>query len=298
MRRPLEPREIEAAFLEACRLDVAALKPGNVHVYAAGHRMQADDFTESARVAAPFIADPALSVGRRIRLAVEATFEAVGCNTNLGILLLAAPLAAAAEAPWRGASLDPGQSMARRLEAVLDGLTHDDARDVYAAIAGANPAGLGSAAGADVHDEPPPGMTLLEAMRMAAPRDLVAKQYATGFGLVIALSRSTYGPLVAQGVPKETALGRAYLAALAVHPDTHIARKHGAAAAEAVRGRARSVWSEVEDTRPEDWTGPKTRKVLLGFDAELKSQGYNPGSLADLMVAAAFLSEITGIERT
>jgi triphosphoribosyl-dephospho-CoA synthetase len=38
--------------------------------------------------------------------------------------------------------------------------------------------------------------------------------------------------------------------------------------------------------------------VLLDFDAELKSQGYNPGSLADLMVAAAFLSEITGIERT
>ena len=51
------------------------------------------NFEEAAAAAAPFIADPSLKIGARIRRAVEASFAAAGCNTNLGILLLCAPLA-------------------------------------------------------------------------------------------------------------------------------------------------------------------------------------------------------------
>ena len=55
------------------------------------------DFRRSAEVAAEPIARLRASVGARILGAIEATRAAVGQNTNLGIVLLCAPLARAAE---------------------------------------------------------------------------------------------------------------------------------------------------------------------------------------------------------
>ena len=43
---------LSEAFLEACRADIEAIKPGNVGVHAPGHSMQADDFTRSASAVA------------------------------------------------------------------------------------------------------------------------------------------------------------------------------------------------------------------------------------------------------
>ena len=97
MTGPLTQDQIETAYRAACRLEVRTLKPGNVHIFADGHRMTVEDFDRSTDVSAPHISDPTLPVGTRIRRAVEATFTAVGQNTNLGIVLLCAPLAAAAE---------------------------------------------------------------------------------------------------------------------------------------------------------------------------------------------------------
>src|SRR5690349_13182051 len=89
--------QLRAAYEEACRREIEALKPGNVHVFADGHRMSADQFVTSAEVSSGPLTDPALSVGRRILEAVRATRKAVDTNTNLGIVLLCAPLIRAAE---------------------------------------------------------------------------------------------------------------------------------------------------------------------------------------------------------
>ena len=62
---------------------------------------------------------------------------------------------------------------------MLEATTVDDARDVYAAIRRAAPGGLGRAEAQDVADEPT--MTLLDAMRLAADRDGIAREYATAF---------------------------------------------------------------------------------------------------------------------
>ncbi len=328
MSLDLEPTEIEAAYIEACRLDVASLKPGNVHVFADGHRMTVSDFSESARVSARYVADPTLTVGQRVRTGVEATFEAVGCNTNLGILLLCAPLALAvgcspgrpsavrrgvaaketsqASAPRvprslsRGGegsesalgaipSLDALSALRTSVKEVLERLTHEDARDVYRAIARANPAGLGNAAGADVRHDPPAGLTLLDAMSLAAGRDLVARQYATGFDTIFDLCGAAFLPVTAEGLPMETALSYIFLQLLAAQPDTHIARKHGTQAAEAVCEEANAVISDLRFCSPWDWGRPEVEARLIAFDAGLKSRGLNPGSLADLMAAIAFV---------
>ncbi len=88
---------IAGVYVEACLAELVAPKPGNVHRFAPGHGMEVADFVRSAEASAAPIAKNGARVGVRIRAAVEATLEAVGQNTNLGIILLCAPLAAAAE---------------------------------------------------------------------------------------------------------------------------------------------------------------------------------------------------------
>ena len=114
-----EAARIAEAFKAACSDELDALKPGNVHVFAAGHRMTVEQFVRSADAAASPLTAPGARVGNRIFNAVEATFAAVGANTNLGIILLCAPLAAAAEGSPR--DLRPA------LADVLDKLDVDDA---------------------------------------------------------------------------------------------------------------------------------------------------------------------------
>ena len=161
MKRPPQPEgprpeDVGRAFHDACLAELEALKPGNVHRFGEGHRMSVADFEASAGAAAPLIAEPGLGVGTRIRLAVEATMAAVGQNTNLGILLLSAPLAAA--------SLDPAAgNLQSRLVRVLGRLSVADASEAYQGIRHAKPGGLGEAPRHDVASEPE--VTLLEAMR-------------------------------------------------------------------------------------------------------------------------------------
>ena len=161
--------ELRAAYEEACRREIEALKPGNVHVFADGHRMSADQFLTSAEVSSGPLTDPGLPVGRRILEAVRATRKAVDTNTNLGIVLLCAPLARAAE-------MASGE-LRRNLGKVLDALDMDDAAAVFEAIVLASPGGLGSADAHDVRETPKVG--LVEAMREASGRDRIAHQYVS-----------------------------------------------------------------------------------------------------------------------
>jgi triphosphoribosyl-dephospho-CoA synthase len=131
---------VHAAFLAACRLDVETPKPGNVSVQSAGHGMRAVQFITSAEVAAAALLTRGAPVGLRVLDAVTRTRDAVGCNTNLGILLLIAPLAAALEDAARPLSADHWRAATERVLARLD---IDDTRLAYRAIALANPGGLG-----------------------------------------------------------------------------------------------------------------------------------------------------------
>jgi triphosphoribosyl-dephospho-CoA synthase len=275
----LTPEQIAAAFIASCRDEIEAPKPGNVHTFAGGHDMEVRHFLDSARVAAPAIASPGARVGTRIRDAVEATFAQVQMNTNLGIILLCAPLARAAEA---GA-----QNLRGGLTNVLANLDAADAAEVFAAIARAAPGGLGRAARFDVHDTAPP--SLIDAMREAADRDMIARQYATDFADLF----ETGLPLVAQIRSRQnasTALA-VYLTFLSRFPDTHIVRKYGAGVAEAVMGEA-----QVFAARAQSETGTSSfLSDLLAFDARLKEKRINPGTSADLTVATLFAARLSRV---
>ncbi len=219
---------VATAYLEACLAELDAPKPGNVHRFAPGHRMEVKDFIRSAEASAAPIAAKGARIGIRVRAAVEATLSAVQQNTNLGIILLCAPLAAAAEAP--DAALRPA------LARVLDGLDRADAQDVFSAIAVANPGGLGRAPRHDVNA--PATATLREAMAEGADRDRIARQYVTTYEDIFSLGLPALATARRRQSDARWSTLAVYLTFLAAMPDTHIARKFGLGTAEAVRREA------------------------------------------------------------
>ncbi len=272
---------IAAAFLAACRDEIEAPKPGNVHVFADGHRMTADDFLRSAEAGAEPLSRPGARVGARILDAVEATFKAVGTNTNLGIILLCAPLAAAAEA----GTVDLRMALAK----VLDGLDQEDASLAFRAILRASPAGLGQIAFNDVHA--PAAVTLKKAMAEAADRDRIARQYVSGFSDVFEMGLPLLQEARPQGTEAKWATLSVYLTFLATFPDTHIVRKYGAPAAEAVREAAVPFHQRLAGGRPND----EFIAELLFWDSDLKAQNINPGTSADLTVATLFAHRLRNV---
>lgn len=276
-------------FLRACWLDVAVRKPGNVSVFSAGHRMQAQQFVASAQAAADPLLHSGARIGERLDAAMTATWQAAGCNTNLGILLLCAPIAAAAE--HEGACRDAA-ALHRAIGQTLAALDIDDARGAYRAIARANPGGLGGAPEQDVHDEPSVG--LREAMALAADRDRIAWQYAHDFGDLFdtGLARLPRGFALMSGAFGEAAdaatacaVQRVFLGYLGGIPDSHIVRKHGEAVAHTVMAAAQR-WLAAEN--------PGDDPAFAAWDESLKAQGINPGTSADLTVATLFLAGLLG----
>jgi triphosphoribosyl-dephospho-CoA synthase len=272
---------VAAAYIEACLAELDAPKPGNVHRFVPGHGMSFVDFVRSAEASAAPIAARGARVGVRVRRAVEATLSAVGQNTNLGIILLCAPLAAAIETAH--GALRPA------LADVLDSLDRADAADAFWAIAAANPGGLGRATRHDVNA--PATATLREAMAEAATRDRIARQYVTGYEDIFSLGLPALA--VARRRPGDARWSTlaVYLTFLAAAPDTHIVRKFDPVTAESIRHEAaewRDALAAAHD--PEEMT-----ESLLSWDKALKARGINPGTSADLTVATLFASSLATI---
>jgi triphosphoribosyl-dephospho-CoA synthase len=265
-------QHLAAAFKLACLAELETLKPGNVHIFADGHGMVVDDFVRSAAAAAAVIARPESSVGQRILDAVDASWGAVGCNTNLGIVLLCAPLIHAA--------LHGDKPTVReRVEEVLSDLTVSDTELAYRAILRASPAGLGKSPRHDVHQAP--GVTLLDAMREAEQRDRIAWQYAHVFTDIFDIGLSRYHEAVSRWGWSAWAATAVHLGFMGDFCDSHIARKHGDEIAQQVRSEAK-----VHEQALLALENPKNyQRELLRYDASLKARGVNPGTSADLTVA-------------
>ena len=286
-----------AAFLRACELDVAVRKPGNVSVLSPGHGMDAALFIASARAAAPALCARGAPVGMRIERAMAATWAVAGCNTNLGILLLCAPIAAAVE---RRPEARSAAALARAIESVLADLDREDARAAYRAIVQAMPAGLGTAPQEDVRTEP--GVNLRAAMGLAAERDRIARQYRDGFEELFdqigSLTGADLAPAAmcpASVAPDPTtvvAVQRIYLSLLSNEPDSHIVRKHGEAVAHSVM-RSAAAWYERLYAREDSGAGAEDDPGFAAWDQSLKRRGINPGTTADLTVAALMLAALS-----
>lgn len=257
----------------ACIWEVTARKLGNVHPYAGFQDTTFLDFALSAAAIAPHFNAPGVhQVGRTILSAVEATVAATGQNTNLGMILLLAPMAAVKlSEPFR-----PG------LDRVLANLSREDAAFAFRAIRTARPGGLGAAPEQDVRDEPT--VTLLEAMRLAADRDLIAQQYATGYADVLEFGLPCFVTMFTRLQSIEAAMIDLQLRWMARCPDSLIVRKNGMAVANDVRQRSSRV---LELGGIETAEG---RLAAIELDRHLRSRGnrLNPGATADMIAACLF----------
>ena len=273
--------EIAAAAQLACLLEVSAPKPGNVSPERHFHDTRYEDFLASAVAIGPALAGAgARPLGATIRAAVEATARWTRSNTNLGIVLLLAPLA-------RAAALG-GRDLRARLAAVLEETTVTDAAEAYVAIRRARPGGLGAASAEDV--SAPPTVTLRDAMALAAQRDAIAREYTTDFRLTFEVGAPALAEARRRGLSWSDATVECFLALLVAVPDTHVARKLGRAEADRLSNRAREVVAA-------GGTGSAAgRAALAALDLELRDprNTRNPGTTADLTCAALFVVIIEG----
>ena len=277
---PAPPGEIAAAAQLACLLEAHAPKPGNVSPGRDFADVGYDDFVASAAaIGAPFSRLADVPLGTLVREAVEATAVWAPSNTNLGIVLLLAPLAKAALGP---------NDLRSNLTGVIDVSTVDDAREVYAAIRLANPGGLGRAANQDVAREPT--LPLREVMRLAADRDGIAREYDTGFAATFDIGVPALRQARADGFGWDDAIVETFLTLLAAAPDTHIARRAGQDRATSVSRLAVTVLADG---------GVRTeagRQSVARFDRSLRDDRHlaNPGTTADLTAAAIFVMLLEG----
>jgi triphosphoribosyl-dephospho-CoA synthase len=268
-----DSKRLEHQIRSACILEAAARKPGNVHPHASFPDLNYQDFVDSAEAVSPILARTVeTGVGQAVLDAVRDTQDRLQRNTNLGIVLLLAPLAA----------VPSGVKLVDGIEAVLTGLSLHDAELVYEAIRLAHPGGMGQVPEQDISASPT--QPLVDVMRLAADYDLIARQYTDNFSIVLGIGMpylARAGDFVQHW---ETAIIGLQLKLLSQYPDSLIQRKCGREIASEASQRARGLLHS---------SGPgnqMTQDKLDEFDRWLRADGHrrNPGTIADLIAASLF----------
>jgi triphosphoribosyl-dephospho-CoA synthase len=259
----------------ACLLEVTAPKPGNVHRCADFEDVTFLDFAMSAVAIGPAMEQAsAAGVGQTVLSAIQATRQVTRTNTNLGTVLLLAPLAA----------VPHPRKLAEGVKKIMGELSADDSRLVYEAIRLAQPGGLGEVDKLDVRGEAP--ASLLDAMREAAHRDLIARQYVTDFETVFSHVVPEICAGVASGGSLTDTIIYTHVKLLSQFPDSLIARKCGRNTADIAACKAALV---LKAGRPHD---ENYQRAVADLDFWLRSDFHrrNPGTTADLIAAGLFVA--------
>lgn len=267
--------DIARCVRTACLWEATARKAGNVHPEAEFADLKYADFVHSGEAIAPVLDElRGQPIGVTVLEAIHATRRVVSTNTNLGILLLLAPLS----------KVKTNDSLRRNIQILLNASTIDDAKHVYEAIRLAVPGGMGRVEKQDVAAEPT--QTLNEVMTLAADRDMVARQYMNGFADLFdhGVPSLLHGWETSRSV--EAAILACQIHLLAAYPDSLIARKCGLNVAEDVRRRAQAI---------EQAAGLATvsgRRLYADLDRWLRADGHarNPGTTADFVTACLFIA--------
>ncbi|MDF1583918.1 MAG: triphosphoribosyl-dephospho-CoA synthase [Methyloprofundus sp.] len=276
----LSQQQLSAAYQYACEVELQAFKPGNVSIYADGHDMTVEDFRVSAEQSAAPISNVNYSLGERIYYAVKATRDAVGCNTNLGIILLSAPLLMAAQ------KVQTADALRVQLADILTNTTVTDAMWVFRAIALAAPGGLGESKQQDVAQKP--SATLTQAMQIASEKDRIALQFTTNYKDVFDFLVLRYNSAFNQWGDAGWSAVAVFSAMLAKYPDSHIERKHGNLHTRMVMDTMALVDNKLsEANKPEQLVD-----YLKIIDTKFKLAGINPGTTADLTVVTVLTVQL------
>ena len=205
-------------------------------------------------------------VGDCIKEAVLDRANIVFTNTNLGIILLFVPLAAAAS--------EGRKDLHSTVVKLVQKTTVEDAVSVVEAIK-LSGAYVGTpATGPDVRGERiicdiwEKELTLHQLFLISSPWDMIASEWVNGFGITFSGAKRL--------LEGESILGL-YLDILSEYPDSLVLRRFGRKKAQEVCEKARALqgcsFAEIQK-----------------WDAQLYKEGVNPGTTADLVASSVFVA--------
>jgi triphosphoribosyl-dephospho-CoA synthase len=277
----------------ALLLEVSAYpKPGNVDRTHDFIDTSYEHFLASSVAVYPVLREAAargsgkgLSVGELVRRGVEeSTAWQSGGNTHFGALLLLIPLTMAAGACERYDM----EKMKQKAAEIMRNTTMDDAIEVYRAFPKAKVKVRRDVPEFNLTDEASiqeirdKKLSYYEILTISASYDLISRELVGGFELTFKFAKLITE--LAKEKCVNDAITHAYLKLLSEEEDTFIKMKVGSEKSRYVKERAKQIVNQGYE-----------REEIEELDAELISEGLNPGSTADIIAAALFVSILGGL---
>ncbi|MHA1243934.1 MAG: triphosphoribosyl-dephospho-CoA synthase [Candidatus Heimdallarchaeota archaeon] len=300
----------------ACLLEVSATpKPGNVHRFRDFEDTKYEDFLAASVAFGKHLEELSMkglqlkerkiswnqiTLGKNIYEAIkESDFFHLGGNTNLGIILLLAPLSIAAGMSIKEKNDDficDIMLLQNNVIEVMINSTVDDAINVSNGIAYISPGGLGNVekfdvTNPDLREELEANNTsLVKLMGECKDRDNICFELALGFPITFGKGIKTLEEAMIRTGDINLAIIDTYLEILSSYPDTLIKRKFGAKKAMEIATRASAIIKLGGAATVEG------RRELEEFDIELREEEekINPGTTADLIAAIVFVYLLCG----
>lgn len=285
----MKAEEIAKMAQIASALEVSGYpKPGNVHRTRDYEDMVFEDFIISGIVIGDAVREACSEVdienpllGKYILQAVAETDKWINNNTNLGIVMMITPIAAAAAI---SSSFD---EIRDNVKLLMANTSVDDACDLYDAINIADAGGMGNqdeydVASGDAKNELRENkQTMYDVLKISAPWDMLAREMTSDMPAVFEIGYPAYYKL-AQEKSKNDSCILTFLTILSQVPDTLISRKYGSDEAIKISMMTRDLLNLKDE--------PDFKDKLKEFDEFLFKNKYNPGTTADLTAASIFVS--------
>ena len=270
---------LQNAYLFACRKDIELIKPGNVNIKSPHSDTNAEDYLESSLLSSKELFKPDYSLGERILNSIKITRSKVKTNTNLGIILLCAPIIHAC-IYFNNLTLREG------IKKTLSSSTVKDTQDLCMAINISAPGGLGTSEAYDTASKPT--VNILEIMNHSASYDRISYQYSHDYSDIFDFIIPRLVFLNKKHNSLDISLSLMFMEILAKIPDSHISRKFDEKIAEKTSNNASDLLKILDREYSPDYLADR----LNNLDYEYKKKGINPGTTADLLVASLMIYKI------
>ena len=273
--------DLKSAYLFSCKKDIELIKPGNVNLISSHKDTKAQDYLDSAILSSKELFTQNYSLGKRILESVNVTRLHVNVNTNLGIILLCAPVIQS-YIDFNNLDLREG------IKKTLSTTSIKDTHDLCAAINISSPGGLGDS---DMYDTASyPNASIKQIMDYSQEYDRISYQYSHNFCDIFDFIIPKLEFLNQKHESLDISLSLLFIEILAKIPDSHISRKFGDKIAKKTSNNAYDLLKILDREYDPDYLA----KALNNLDYEYKKKGINPGTTADLLVASLMIYKISG----
>ena len=270
---------LKNSYLFACQKDVEIIKPGNVNINSPHKDTSAKDYMLSSVNSSHQLFVKDISLGDRVLNSIIETKKETKVNTNLGIVLLCAPII--------HALINYNQTgLKEAIILTIDESSKDDTVKICEAINITNPGGLGKSGKFDTKSLP--RMKLRDIMNYSSSYDRISYQYSHNFVDILDFIVPRISFHIGNKQSLDISLSLTYMEILSRIPDSHISRKFGDKIAKKTSNNASDLLKILDRESSPDYIANE----LINLDYEYKKKGINPGTTADLLVAGLMIFNI------